>query len=91
MLFRSLQSPVTFAMLSAGFLRDTGREVARSKDGYTIQDLAGHLVTATNYLLAATDPGDDPDLRAILEDRAMTPVTVGARALVTIGLAEVAR
>ena len=88
---QALQSPVTFAMLSAGFLRDTGREVARSKDGYTIQDLAGHLVTATNYLLAATDPGDDPDLRAILEDRAMTPVTVGARALVTIGLAEVAR
>ena len=72
---QALQSPVTFAMLSAGFLRDTGREVARSKDGYTIQDLAGHLVTATNYLLAATDPGDDPDLRAILEDRAMTPVT----------------
>mgnify|MGYP006276535965 CR=1 FL=1 len=87
----ALQSPVTFAMLSAGFLRDTGREVARSKDGYTIQDLAGHLVTATNFLLAATDPGDEPDLLAILEDREMTSVTSGARALVTIGLAEVAR
>ena len=87
----ALQSPVTFAMLSAGFLRDTGREVARSKDGYTIQDLAGHLVTATNFLLAATDPGDDPDLRAILEDRQLTPVSAGARALVTFGLTEVAR
>ena len=66
---QAIQTPVTFAMLSAGFVRDTGREVARSKDPDTIRDLAGHLVTATSFMLAAMDPNAEPDLLAVLEDR----------------------
>jgi hypothetical protein len=88
---QAMQSPVTFAMLSAGFVRDTGRVVARSTDPETIRDLAGHLVTATNYMLAATDPKGDADLLAILEDRQMKSTTVQAQALVRVALMEVAR
>ncbi len=88
---QALQSPVTFAMLSAGFVRDVSREVAHSKDPYTIRDLAGHLVTATNYLLAATDPAGEPDLIAILDDREMTSVAAHAQSLVRIDLVEAAR
>ncbi|MBU6289548.1 MAG: hypothetical protein KGS10_15420 [Chloroflexi bacterium] len=88
---QALQSPVTFALLSAGFVRDTGREVARSKDPYTIEDLAGHLVTATSYILAATDPAGDPDLVAIVDDREMTPVVARAKSLVRFDLTEAGR
>lgn len=88
---QSMQVPVTFAMLSAGFVRDVGREVARSTDPYTIQDLAGHLVTATSYLLASIDPGEDPDLLAILEDRDMTSATARAQGLVRMELLEASR
>ncbi len=87
----ALQLPVTFAAGSAGFVRDTGREVARSKDPYTIQDLAGHLVTATSYILAATDPAGEPDLVAIVDDREMTPVVVQATSLVRFDLLEAGR
>jgi hypothetical protein len=87
----AMQSPVTFAMLSAGFVRDTGRVVARSTDPETIRDLAGHLVTATHYMLAATDPKGDADLLAILADRQMTSTTAQAQALVRVALMEVAR
>ena len=88
---QAVQTPVTFAMTSAGFVRDVGLELARSKDPYTIRDLAGHLVTATSYLLAATDPVGEPDLIAILDDREMTSVTARAQALVRIDLVEVSR
>lgn len=88
---QAVQIPTTFAMLSAGFIRDVGREVARSKDGYTIQDLAGHLVTASSYMVASVEPGSDLDLLAILEDREMVPVTARAQGLVRMDLAEVAR
>jgi hypothetical protein len=88
---QALQTPVNFALLSAGFIRDVGREVARSKDPYTIQDLAGHLVTAANYLLASTDPAGEPDLLAILGDRQLKSVTAEAQALVRIDLVEVPR
>jgi hypothetical protein len=88
---QALQSPVTFAMLSAGLVRDTGRELARSTDPYTIHDLAGHLVTATSYLLAAVEPSDDPDLVAVLKDRDLVPLTAWAHELVRIPLTEAAR
>ena len=88
---QAVQIPTTFAMLSAGFIRDVGREVARSKDGYTIQDLAGHLVTASSYMVASVETGSDLDLLAILEDREMVPVTARAQGLVRMDLAEVAR
>lgn len=65
--------------------------MAHSNDPYTIRDLAGHLVTATNYLVAATDPAGEPDLIAILDDREMTSVAAHAQSLVRIDLVEAAR
>ena len=43
------------------------------------------------YLLASIDPGEDPDLLAILEDRDMTSATARAQGLVRMELLEASR
>lgn len=88
---KAIQPPVTFAMMSAGFVRDAAWEVAHGAGPARSRELAGHLVTATNFMLAAIDPKGDPSLEAVLEERSLTSTVELSRALVRIGLEEVSR
>lgn len=88
---RAIQAPVTFAMLSAGFVRDTGREVAHGASPARTRELADRVVNATGYMVAAIDPMGNPDLESVLAGRSLTSILDLSRALVTVRFEEVLR
>ncbi len=88
---RLIQLPVTFAMLSAAFVRDTGREVALGASPPRTRELADHVVNATGYMVAAVDPMGNPDLESILAGRSLTSIVDLSRALATVRFDEVLR
>ena len=82
----AVQPAVRFALAWAGFARDTGLELAQTRDAALAYDLAGHLFTAVQRLASAIDPGQDAALRQMGEERELVPAYDTGLTLVQVAL-----
>ncbi len=82
----AVQPAVRFALAWAGFVRDTGLELAQTRDVTLARELAGHLFTAVQRVASAIDPGQDAALRKIVDERELAPAYDAGLTLVQVAL-----
>ena len=86
----AVQRPVQFALEWAGFIRDSGLELARTQDAARAQELATAMFDAAERVLAAIDTQGDADLQGVLDaytGGTVVPAFDEAGALIQIQLA----
>jgi len=82
----AVQPPLQYALAWAGFVRDAGVELTRAQDPGGGPELSEHLFTAIQRIIAAVDPGQDTDLRALLAETDLTPAYQSALSLIQVPL-----
>ncbi|HEU5319054.1 MAG TPA: hypothetical protein VFX49_23285 [Chloroflexota bacterium] len=82
----AVQPALRYALAWAGFVRDTGSELAQTTEVSRARELAGHLSTAVGRITAAVDPRDDEALRQEIAAQELAPAYESALGLLHVAL-----